>query len=69
MSRNFEWLQAEICLDGGLKATTESVAGEAKDRARTSMTGLTNAESAVREESLKLVQRLFLAPGQMTPKS
>src|ERR1700730_1603370 len=69
MSRNFELLQSGICLGGVPVRTTEGFAGEAKKQARTTVKGLTAAESAAREESLKLVQRLFLIPGQVTPKA
>jgi receptor protein-tyrosine kinase len=69
MSRNFDLLQSEICLDGVPQCTTAGVAGEANEQAQTAVKGLTAGESAAREESLKLVQRLFLTPGQVTPKS
>lgn len=69
MSRNFELLQSEICLGGVPERTTEGFADEAKNQARITAKGLTAAESAARDESLKLVQRLFLTPGQVTPTS
>jgi Mrp family chromosome partitioning ATPase len=68
LSRNFELLQSEICLGNARAYPKDGVAGEAKNHAQTAAVGLTAAESAAREESLKLVQRLFLTPGQATPK-
>jgi Mrp family chromosome partitioning ATPase len=69
MSRNFELLQSEICLGGVPERRTEGFADEAKNQAQTPVKELTAAESAAREESLKLVQRLFLTPGQVAPTS
>lgn len=69
MSKSLELLQSGICLDGAPKRPTESIEDVAQNRVRTAVEGLTSAESIVREELLKLVQRLFLTPGQTTPKS
>lgn len=69
MSKNFELLQAEICIDGVATVAANVIAIEAKDQARTTAKELTAAELAVREETLKLVQRLFLTPGKTTPKA
>jgi Mrp family chromosome partitioning ATPase len=69
MSRNCELLRSDPSLVDVPKRTTESLAIEAKVPARTMVEGLTTADSARREEAQKLVQRLFLTPGQMTPKS
>ena len=70
MSKNFELLQhAQIRLEGRPTFTNEEVAGEAKDHAPASVTAITGADQALREETLKLVQSLFLTPGQAAPKA
>lgn len=70
MSKNFDLMQrAEICLGSVPSVGTETIADEARIPAMTTAGGLTAAESAVREESLKLVQRLFRPAGQVAPKT
>lgn len=67
MSKNFDLLQqAEICL-GNLP--TVEIAEEANRATKTRPEALLLRESAAREESLKLVERLFLAPGEAAPKA
>ena len=69
MSKNFELLQeAGIWLGGAPTLTSEGSAVEAANQAPAIPSGLT-AAPAIREESLKLVQRLFLTPGQAAPKA
>jgi Mrp family chromosome partitioning ATPase len=69
MSKNFELLHYEIRPGGGREHPAEGLPGEAKNPAQTAVKELTATEAAIREESLKLVQRLFLAPGEVTPKA
>jgi Mrp family chromosome partitioning ATPase len=70
VSKNFELLQeAGILLGSGSTPTAEGIDVEAKDQAPVIAKGLIEAGPAVREESMKLVQRLFLTPGQATPKA
>jgi Mrp family chromosome partitioning ATPase len=69
MSRNFELLKAETCRSGGPTRATEEPAVAAKKQERTAAQELTEAESVAREESLRLVQRLFLTPGPAVPKA
>jgi protein-tyrosine kinase len=69
MRRNFELLRAEMLLGGGPTPATEERAATAKQEERNVARELTIAESAAREESLRLVQRLFLTPGQAAPKA
>jgi len=70
MSRNFELLQqAEISLGSASTLVTESVAVEGKNQELTRDIGLTTEQQVIREELLKLVQRLFLAPGQAAPRA
>lgn len=70
MSKNFELLQeAGIWLGGARTLKTDGIAVEATSQAPAIATGLTAAEPAIREESLKLVQKLFLTPGQTAPKA
>jgi Mrp family chromosome partitioning ATPase len=69
MSRNFELLQqAEISLGRAPTIVTEGIAIEAKNQELTSAIGLTAEQQVIREELLKLVQRLFLTPGRAAPK-
>lgn len=70
MSKNFELLQeAGIWLGNAPTPTTGGIAVEATNQPPAISTGLTAAAPAIREESLKLVQRLFLTPGQAAPKA
>lgn len=67
MSRNFE-LHPEVRLDAAPECMAEVVEEYAANPARPTAEELAAAPAAC-EESLKLVQRLFLTPGQTTPKS
>jgi len=70
MGKNFEWTQrAEISL--GALATPATAGNESavKNKSLSSSESMRAVAPAVREESLKLVQRLFLTPGQRPPKS
>jgi Mrp family chromosome partitioning ATPase len=69
MSRNFELLQSEIALGTGPAPATEERAVAARKDERAGAQRLTKAESVAREESLRLVQRLFLSPGPDRPKA
>jgi Mrp family chromosome partitioning ATPase len=72
MSKNFELLQqAGIGLSlGSMPAVTAGgITDETKKQTVTTTEELTTVEPGVREESLKLVQRLFLSPRQGTPKA
>ncbi|HEY2548617.1 MAG TPA: CpsD/CapB family tyrosine-protein kinase [Candidatus Acidoferrum sp.] len=69
MSKNFELLQqAGLYLNGTPTLSAEEIAADAKNQALTTAEVSTATEPGVREESLKLVQRLFLTPGQAAPK-
>ena len=73
MSRNFELLQrAELGL-GGAPTFTTSVSVDAPEQVTPVTTGTAEVLSSlvpeVREEALKLVQRLFLIPQQPSPKA
>ena len=48
---------------------TEVIANETKNQVKTAAGGLTEGDSTVREESLKLVQRLFRPSGQPAQKA
>ncbi len=70
MNKNFDLTQqADIYLSGSPLMGTESVANETKNGTMPNAGTLTSAESIVREESLKLVQRLFRPSGQAAPKA
>jgi succinoglycan biosynthesis transport protein ExoP len=67
MSKNFELLQrAEIGIGDSL---TDVIGTEEKKETQTTAEATTVVEPAAREESLKLVQRLFLTQGQTSPKA
>jgi succinoglycan biosynthesis transport protein ExoP len=70
MSKNFELLQqAQISLGGSASLPAAVVETDEKKKAEivTETEDLAIADSAFRQESLKLVQRLFLLPGQTPP--
>jgi Mrp family chromosome partitioning ATPase len=70
MAKNFEWTQrAEISL--GALPTPATIGNESavKNESRLAAETLSAVAPAVREESLKLVQRLFLTPGRTQPKA
>ncbi len=70
MSKNFELLQqAEIGLGTVATPAGAGIGNSERDRSRSATGNVSSAVPAVREESLKLVQRLFLAPGQPAPKA
>lgn len=71
MSKNYELMQqAEIALGGAPALTNVGIGTAVKHRESTIPEAATAAvESAVREESLKLVQRLFLTTKQAPPKA
>jgi len=69
VNRNFNLAQqTEICLNDGL-SLSNAAAGEQVVRTTANGTRSTHADSLAREESLKLVQRLFRPSGQVAPKS
>ncbi len=68
MSKNFDPMQAEMYLGSVPRLGAELIANGAKSQAMTTAGGSTATQSAVREEALKLVQRLF-QPGQAAPKT
>jgi receptor protein-tyrosine kinase len=69
MSRNFELLQqAEISLGSAPTLVTDGIAVEGKNQELTRDIGMTAEQQVIREELLKLVQRLFLTPGQAAPR-
>jgi Mrp family chromosome partitioning ATPase len=70
MGKNFEWTpRADISL--GAVPTPATVGNESavKNKSLSSVETIKAVAPAVREESLKLVQRLFLTPGQPAPKA
>jgi Mrp family chromosome partitioning ATPase len=68
MSKNFELLQrAEIGIGDSLMNVAIGGSGKTEEQAK--VAPATVVEPAVREESLKLVQRLFLTPGQAPLKA
>jgi Mrp family chromosome partitioning ATPase len=69
MSRNFELLQSDICLGNPPTRASEEISLEPKNHVLTTAEKSTAEEYVVREESMKLVQRLFLSPGQAAPKA
>jgi len=70
MSKNFELLQqAGIYLNSTPTLPAEELETQAKNQELTTTDVLTATEPSVREESLKLVQRLFLPPGPAAPKA
>jgi protein-tyrosine kinase len=70
MSKDYEFTQHVGIGLGKLTARTESAVGaSAKNKTLTIAEILAEAPPATREESLKLVQRLFLAPEQTPPKT
>jgi Mrp family chromosome partitioning ATPase len=69
MSKLYDLMQqAGIALGTFAPLTEESVAAEYLKQAPATAEVLTEAPAAIREESLKLVQRLFLTPEQDPPK-
>jgi Mrp family chromosome partitioning ATPase len=69
MSKNLDLMQgAEVCL-GTPTLGAEAIANQAKKQIMPIAAGLTAAESAIREEALKLVQKLFRPNGQAAPKT
>ena len=70
MSKNFELMQQAQIGIGGSAALTGLAIGSTQPAtvAEPAVGRIMVPDSAVREESLKLVQRLFLAPGQGAPK-
>lgn len=70
MSKNFEFTQPVGIGLGGAASLRERAVGTAADnKAPIIAEILAEAPSATREESLKLVQRLFLTPEQTPPKA
>jgi Mrp family chromosome partitioning ATPase len=70
MSKNFELLQqAGLSFDTVQTSTTGERNVAAEHIAPASSEVLTSLEPAVREEMLKLVQRLFLSPEDVAPKA
>lgn len=69
MSKNYDlMLQAGIGLEAFAPLTERSVATEHVKQTPENAQALTEAPAAIREESLKLVQRVFLTPEQDPPK-
>jgi protein-tyrosine kinase len=70
MSKNYELLQqAEFGLGGTPAATRVGIEAAPKTQESTVNGAMAAAESVAGEESLKLVQRLFLNTGQPSPKA
>ena len=70
MSKNFEFTQhVGIGLGGAASVRETVVEVTAKPKTSTIAEILTDAPAATREESLRLVQRLFLTPEQTSPKA
>src|SRR5258708_3103431 len=70
MSKNYEFMQqVGIGLGGSGARGERAVGAAAKNKTSTIAEILTGAPPAMREESLKLVQRFFLTPEQTPPKA
>jgi Mrp family chromosome partitioning ATPase len=70
MSKNYEFIQqVGIGLGGSASRTTRAVGAAARNKTSTIAEILTEAPPETREESLKLVQRLFLTSEQTPPKA
>jgi Mrp family chromosome partitioning ATPase len=70
VSENFDSLQsAGVFLSSAISLRTEPISDHARSQATTAARNLTVDNLAVREESMKLVERLFRAPGQASPKA
>jgi Mrp family chromosome partitioning ATPase len=70
MSKDYELMrQAEIGFGTALGATSAEVVSATKRKSEASAEVLTQLEPSIREELLKLVQRLFLTPDQTPPKA
>jgi protein-tyrosine kinase len=70
MSKNYEFMQqVGIGLGGSATRRERAVGAAAKNKTSTIAEILTGAPPAMREESLKLVQRFFLTPEQTPPKA
>jgi Mrp family chromosome partitioning ATPase len=70
MSKNYEFIQeAGIRLGGSDTRTERAVGAAASKKTSTIAEIMTEAPPATREESLKLVQRLFLTSEQTPPKA
>jgi Mrp family chromosome partitioning ATPase len=70
MSKNYEFMhQVGIGLGGSASITERAAGAAAKNNASTIAEILAEAPPAIREESLKLVQRLFLTSEQTPPKA
>jgi capsular exopolysaccharide synthesis family protein len=70
MSKNFELMrQAGIGFTDVPPLTSAASEAAAKNTSLTGTEAMIALEPAIREESLKLIQRLFLTPGQPSPKA
>ncbi len=69
MSKNYELLQAEFGLGSAPTFTIREQGVAAENVAPATSQVLSSLEPAVREEALKLVQRLFLTPDLAAPKA
>jgi Mrp family chromosome partitioning ATPase len=70
MSKDFELMQQTgLSLGAAIGATKQRVGTEAKSQATTIHKDITQLEPSVREELMKLVQRLFLAPENAPAKA
>jgi Mrp family chromosome partitioning ATPase len=70
MSKNYEFMQhVGIGLGSSSSTREKAVGAAAKSKTSTIAEILKEAPPAIREESLKLVQRLFLTPEQASPKA
>ena len=69
MSKNFDSVQAAMSLTELPRLRSEANASERTSQVAATTANLTAAQSAVREESLKLVQRLFRPSSQAAQKS
>jgi len=70
MSKNFELMQqARIGIGGSATLAGVAIGASTKEKSESAVGAIAVAPDGVREESLKLVHRLFLTPGQTPPKA
>jgi Mrp family chromosome partitioning ATPase len=70
MSKDYELMRAaDIGFGAALGARSAEIGSATKTRSAATTEGIAQLEPSIREELLKLVQRLFLTPGQAPPKA
>jgi Mrp family chromosome partitioning ATPase len=70
MSKDYELMRAaDIGFGAAIGATRAEIGAATKSKSAATAEGITQVQPSVREELLKLVQRLFLTPGQAPPKA